>query len=162
MVGVSDLGGIAVFVFDPSGIARMDAESKEFADRCKERVISLMTKIKDEDTKEKLKKKPSIHNERIQSRRLSQIFDGVAFDLLPSLEGKEDLSSYEKIVVNEPFAHSMDSKTSKKVCSQNMVDENKVVEDGGDVQDVLETTSSSQNWSKMSREEKIQVARSNS
>ncbi|KAI3698055.1 hypothetical protein L6452_31165 [Arctium lappa] len=82
--------------------------------------------------------------------------------------GKEDLSSYDKIVVNESFAQSIDSKVSKvnaeRVHSQNMVDESRVIEVASVDHVVLEgkvifnahstRVTLCANWSKMTREEK--------
>ncbi|KAI3684103.1 hypothetical protein L6452_33322 [Arctium lappa] len=120
-------------------------------------------KAKDDDTKEKIRNKIALYKERIQSRRLSQIFDEVV-DSLPSDSAveisKEDLDDFDELI----------KRNVENVCSQNRADE---LKSEGSLSDCGNTSSDASidglgkgdvrksttwvlcpNWNKMSREEK--------
>ncbi|KAI3771384.1 hypothetical protein L6452_02547 [Arctium lappa] len=91
-----------------------------------------MDNAKNEETKKELKMKISMYKERIQSFRLSRVFDDVISGLLalkPNVKSSDrDLVDFDNIIVNESFVQTDDSihvevirkENSENVCSQNM------------------------------------------
>ncbi|KAI3684102.1 hypothetical protein L6452_33321 [Arctium lappa] len=144
-------------------ISVSESESELFASHFKAKIISLVEKAKDDDTKEKIRNKIALYKERIQSRRLSQIFDEVV-DSLPSDSAveisKEDLDDFDELI----------KRNVENVCSQNRADE---LKSEGSLSDCGNTSSDASidglgkgdvrksttwvlcpNWNKMCREEK--------